>query len=230
MPWPWSSGPAAETNAELGLLEADVAAAIIAAADEVADGRHDAAFPIDIYQTGSGTSTNMNANEVIARLASLRLGQPVHPNDQVNAAQSSNDAIPTAMQLAAAIEIVREPPAGARAARAQPGGQGRRIRRGRQDRPDPSPGCHADPPRPGVRRLCRPAGGLDPAGPGGARRAAQRAPRRDRRRDRHQHAGGGGGPHLRPPGDPDRPARSRDRQPLPRPGHPRHGDRGPWRA
>jgi fumarate hydratase class II len=98
---------AAETNAELGLLDPTMAEAIIAAADEVAAGKHDDAFPIDIYQTGSGTSTNMNANEVIAHLAGARLGAPVHPNDHVNAAQSSNDTIPTAMQLAAAIEIDR---------------------------------------------------------------------------------------------------------------------------
>src|SRR6185295_15336725 len=96
---------AAETNAELGVLPPDIAAAIVAAADEVAEGRHDAHFPIDVYQTGSGTSTNMNANEVIAHLASSKLGQPVHQNDHVNAGQSSNDNIPTALQLAAAIAI-----------------------------------------------------------------------------------------------------------------------------
>jgi fumarate hydratase class II len=96
---------AAETNAELGLLEPAVAEAIVAAAADVAAGKHDDAFPIDIYQTGSGTSTNMNANEVIAHLATTRLGTAVHPNDQVNAAQSSNDVIPSAMQLAAAIEM-----------------------------------------------------------------------------------------------------------------------------
>jgi fumarate hydratase class II len=96
---------AAETNAELGVIAPDMAAAIAAAADEVASGRHDADFPIDIYQTGSGTSTNMNANEVIANLATARLGAKVHPNDHVNAGQSSNDDIPTAMQLAAAISI-----------------------------------------------------------------------------------------------------------------------------
>jgi len=100
-------GAAAETNAELGLLEPALAAAISAAAGEVAEGRHDSDFPIDIYQTGSGTSTNMNANEVIAHLAAARLGRPVHPNDDVNAGQSSNDVIPTAMQLAAAIAIER---------------------------------------------------------------------------------------------------------------------------
>jgi fumarate hydratase class II len=97
---------AAETNAELGLLEPDVAAAISAAAAEVADGAHDDQFPIDVYQTGSGTSTNTNMNEVIAHLASARLGGArVHPNDHVNKCQSSNDVIPTALQLSAAMEI-----------------------------------------------------------------------------------------------------------------------------
>lgn len=96
---------AAETNAALGLLETDVAAAVAAAADEVAAGAHDHQFPIDIYQTGSGTSTNTNMNEVIARLATDRLGRKVHPNDDVNRCQSSNDAIPTALQLSAAMAI-----------------------------------------------------------------------------------------------------------------------------
>jgi fumarate hydratase class II len=101
---------AADTNQELGLLDTDVAEAIGAAAAEVAEGAHDAQFPIDIYQTGSGTSTNTNMNEVIARLASDRLGgdRPVHPNDDVNRCQSSNDTIPTAMQLAAAMAIEEE--------------------------------------------------------------------------------------------------------------------------
>ena len=97
---------AAETNAELGLLEPDVGDAIARAAEEVADGRHDLQFPIDVYQTGSGTSTNTNFNEVIARLASDRLGgRRVHPNDEVNRCQSSNDTVPTAMQLAGALAI-----------------------------------------------------------------------------------------------------------------------------
>src|SRR6266542_1257725 len=96
---------AAETNAELGILSAEVARAIAAASQEVADGAYDDEFPIDVYQTGSGTSSNMNANEVIANLAGEQLGAKVHPNDQVNAGQSSNDNIPTAMQLAAAIAI-----------------------------------------------------------------------------------------------------------------------------
>jgi fumarate hydratase, class II len=98
---------AAETNGELGLLEPDVAAAIAAAARAVAEGGHDDQFPIDIYQTGSGTSTNTNMNEVVAHLASARLGggRRVHPNDEVNRCQSSNDTIPTALQLSAAMAI-----------------------------------------------------------------------------------------------------------------------------
>ena len=100
---------AAETNLALGLLDPDVAAAIASAAEEVAGGSHDAQFPIDIYQTGSGTSTNTNMNEVIAHLAGARLGgRKVHPNDEVNRCQSSNDTIPTALQLSAAMAIEEE--------------------------------------------------------------------------------------------------------------------------
>ena len=100
---------AAETNGALGLLEPDVAAAIAAVAGEVAGGAHDEQFPIDIYQTGSGTSTNTNMNEVVANLASARLnGRKVHPNDDVNRCQSSNDTIPTALQLSAALAIEEE--------------------------------------------------------------------------------------------------------------------------
>ena len=95
---------AASANQELGLLDARLADAIRAAALEVAEGRHDAQFPIDVFQTGSGTSSNMNANEVIAHLASERAGTPVHPNDHVNMGQSSNDVIPTTIHVAAALE------------------------------------------------------------------------------------------------------------------------------
>jgi fumarate hydratase class II len=97
---------AAETNAELGLLDADLAAGIAEAAEEIAAGEHDAQFPVDIYQTGSGTSTNMNVNEVIAHRCAL-LEKPVkaHPNDHVNLGQSSNDTFPTAIHLAAAVTI-----------------------------------------------------------------------------------------------------------------------------
>ncbi|RDZ28393.1 class II fumarate hydratase [Lysobacter silvisoli] len=92
---------AAQVNGELGLLDAGRAQAIQAAALEVADGRHDAQFPIDVYQTGSGTSSNMNANEVIATLASRTGRDAVHPNDHVNLGQSSNDTIPTAIRVSA---------------------------------------------------------------------------------------------------------------------------------
>ena len=94
---------AATTNRELGLLPADVAETIERAASEVAAGEHDDHFPVDVFQTGSGTSSNMNCNEVIARLASQRLGRDVHPNDHVNMGQSSNDVIPTAIHLSAAL-------------------------------------------------------------------------------------------------------------------------------
>src|SRR5690242_4946371 len=98
---------AADTNAELGLIDAAVARAIAAAAASVADGDHDDQFPIDIYQAGSGTSTNTNMNEVVAHIAGTRLGdgRTVHPNDDVNRCQSSNDTIPTALQLSAALAI-----------------------------------------------------------------------------------------------------------------------------
>jgi fumarate hydratase class II len=96
---------AAGANAELGLMPSRKAMAIQTAALEVAAGKHDAHFPIDVFQTGSGTSSNMNANEVIAHLASKRFAQGVHPNDDVNMGQSSNDVIPTAIHLSAAIEI-----------------------------------------------------------------------------------------------------------------------------
>jgi fumarate hydratase class II len=96
---------AATTNVELDLLDAKRAAAIQKAALEVADGRHDAQFPVDVFQTGSGTSSNMNANEVIARLASRFAGIEVHANDHVNMSQSSNDVIPTAIHLSALLGI-----------------------------------------------------------------------------------------------------------------------------
>jgi fumarate hydratase class II len=94
---------AAAANAEFGDLPIGTAAAIEAAALEVAAGRHDDQFPVDVFQTGSGTSSNMNANEVIASLASRTLGQRVHANDQVNMGQSSNDVVPTAIHVAAAL-------------------------------------------------------------------------------------------------------------------------------
>ena len=92
---------AALENARLGVLDDDMAAAIAAAAGEVAAGGYADQFPVDVFQTGSGTSSNMNVNEVVAGLAAARLGRPVHPNDHVNASQSTNDVFPTAIHLAA---------------------------------------------------------------------------------------------------------------------------------
>ncbi len=101
-------GAAAAVNLKLGLMDADMAAAIQSASDEVARGEYDDQFPLDIFQTGSGTSTNMNANEVIANLASTKLGRKVHPNDHVNMGQSSNDVIPTAIHVSAYLLTAEE--------------------------------------------------------------------------------------------------------------------------
>jgi fumarate hydratase class II len=98
---------AARANAELGILDTARASAIEWAADQVISGAHDDQFPIDIYQTGSGTSSNMNMNEVLAHLATARLGQAVHPNDHVNASQSSNDVFPTSAHIAATDATLR---------------------------------------------------------------------------------------------------------------------------
>jgi fumarate hydratase class II len=95
---------AARVNAELDLLDAEIAERIAAAGDEVATGKHDDQFPIDVFQTGSGTSSNMNANEVIANLA----GDETHPNDHVNMGQSSNDVFPSAVHLAALGEVAHD--------------------------------------------------------------------------------------------------------------------------
>ncbi len=101
-------GAAARVNADLGVLDGEVAAAVAAAAAEVASGRWDEHFPIDVFQTGSGTSSNMNTNEVVATLATEASGLPVHPNDHVNASQSSNDVFPSAVHVAATRAIVRD--------------------------------------------------------------------------------------------------------------------------
>ncbi|MFG2228607.1 class II fumarate hydratase [Streptomyces sp. NPDC048723] len=99
---------AAVVNAKLGVVDQDVADAIRSAAAEVADGRWDDHFPVDVFQTGSGTSSNMNTNEVIATLATERLGREVHPNDHVNASQSSNDVFPSSIHIAATAAVTGE--------------------------------------------------------------------------------------------------------------------------
>ncbi|MEU2685723.1 class II fumarate hydratase [Streptomyces hygroscopicus] len=98
-------GAAALVNAELGVVDKDIAEAIRQAAAEVAEGRWDDHFPVDVFQTGSGTSSNMNTNEVLATLASERLGRSVHPNDHVNASQSSNDVFPSSIHIAATAAV-----------------------------------------------------------------------------------------------------------------------------
>ena len=99
---------AAKVNRELGVLAPELAAAVEAAAAEVAAGDWDDEFPVDVFQTGSGTSSNMNINEVLATLASDKLGAPVHPNDHVNASQSSNDVFPSSIHIAATSAVVRD--------------------------------------------------------------------------------------------------------------------------
>jgi fumarate hydratase, class II len=99
---------AAQANAKLGVLQADVANSIASAADAVISGKHDGEFPVDIFQTGSGTSSNMNMNEVLATLASDILGSPVHPNDHVNASQSSNDVFPTSVHVAVTAALIHD--------------------------------------------------------------------------------------------------------------------------
>ena len=99
---------AAQANAKLGVLDAAIADAIAGAADDVISGKHDGEFPVDIFQTGSGTSSNMNMNEVLATLATARLGSPVHPNDHVNASQSSNDVFPTSVHVAVTSALIHD--------------------------------------------------------------------------------------------------------------------------
>jgi fumarate hydratase class II len=99
---------AALANKELGVLDGGIADAIVAAADEVITGQHDAHFPVDTYQTGSGTSSNMNMNEVLATLATRHLGADVHPNDHVNASQSSNDVFPTSVHVAVTQALIED--------------------------------------------------------------------------------------------------------------------------
>jgi fumarate hydratase, class II len=138
---------AARVNLELGLLDKERAMAIMEAAEEMVIGDLDDHFALDIFQTGSGTSTNMNANEVIANRACQLLGEAigsrsVHPNDHVNLSQSSNDVIPTAMHLAAAVEIRQNLIPALFAPAGGSWREGAGLRRHRHHRPHPSAGCH----------------------------------------------------------------------------------------
>ena len=144
---------AAGANAELGDLPQAIAAAIQEAALKVAAGAYDDQFPVDVFQTGSGTSSNMNANEVIASLASRALGAAVHPNDQVNMSQSSNDVVPTAIHVVRRVAAAQITAAGAQALAGGIGRARRGAGRYRQDRPHAFDGCHAHHAGPGARRL-----------------------------------------------------------------------------
>src|SRR5919109_1515742 len=166
---------AARVNAELGLLDGEKAERIAAAADRVAGGELDDQFPIDVFQTGSGTSSNMNANEVIAALA----GEGVHPNDDVNMGQSSNDVFPSAVHLAALDELVHELlPALARLEES-------RVRRRREVGAHAPDGRRSGHPGTGVRRL---------RGSGLGRKRPRRSHARARRPDSARGNGGRDGP------------------------------------
>ena len=182
------AGPAqgrrgAGRTASWALLDADLAERIAAAGDAVADGEHDDQFPVDVFQTGSGTSSNMNANEVLANLA----GDGAHPNDHVNMGQSSNDVFPSAVHLAALGRGDPRPAAGDGRARGGAGGEGEAVRRRRQGRPHPPDGRRPGHPRPGVRRLRGAGPARRPAGRGDAAPGRPDPARRHRHRDRAQH-------------------------------------------
>ena len=145
---------AAMANVELKLLDKEKGDLIIQVADEVISGKLDDHFPLVIWQTGSGTQTNMNVNEVISNRAIEISGgvmgskKPIHPNDDVNKAQSSNDTFPTAMHIAA-VEVLDGVVGSGEGSEENPGGKGHRLRQGDQDRPHPSDGRRSAQPRPG---------------------------------------------------------------------------------
>ena len=151
----------AEVNAELKVLADDKAQAIIAAADEILAGKHPDEFPLAVWQTGSGTQTNMNLNEVIANRASELMGgvrgeeRKVHPNDDVNRGQSSNDVFPTAMHIAAAVAIVKHLVPSLKTLRETLDKKSKAFARHREDWPHAFAGRDAADARPGVFRLCR---------------------------------------------------------------------------
>ena len=182
---------AAQVNLDLGKFkDPAIGRAIIEAADEVIAGRHDAEFPLVVWQTGSGTQTNMNVNEVIANRASELLGgergmgRKVHPNDHVNMGQSSNDVFPTAMHVAA-VEALRSrliPSVGSSATTLADKAAG--FRRDRQDRPDAPDGRHAADAGAGDLRLGAAARQRAPACRGVDPASVRAGPGRDGRRHR----------------------------------------------
>ncbi len=145
---------AARVNGELEVLAEELVTAIESAAAQIAAGDHVEHFPLDVFQTGSGTSSNMNTNEVIASLASAG-GVEVHPNDHVNASQSSNDTFPTSIHVAATLAVVDDLLPRARRAGDLAGAQGRGVRRRGEVRPHAPDGRHPGDAGPGVRRVRR---------------------------------------------------------------------------
>ena len=149
---------AAITNRSLGALDAERADAIVAACAEIADGALDGAFVVDVIQGGAGTSTNMNANEVIANRALEILGhrkgeyQHLHPNNHVNMSQSTNDVYPTAIRVGVCFAIAAPARRDGRAA-TELRGEGDGVRRRAQDGPHPAPGRGADDARPGIQHF-----------------------------------------------------------------------------
>ena len=150
-------------NRDLGKLSEEKAKLIVQAADEVIAGKLNDHFPLRIWQTGSGTQSNMNANEVISNRAieiaggTLGSKKPVHPNDDVNMSQSSNDTFPTAMNIAAATQVVGNVAARRAQAAGHPGRQGARVCLDRQDRTNSLAGCYSAHPWAGVLRICEPS-------------------------------------------------------------------------
>ena len=187
---------AAEVNVELGDLDPALGEAIEAAAAEVAAGKLDDHFPLVVWQTGSGTQSNMNANEVISNRAIEMLGgeigskKPVHPNDHVNMGQSSNDTFPTAMHIAVAVTARDVTLPGLQQAARGAGRQGGGVQGHHQDRPHPHPGRDAADARPGVRRLRLPGRAGDQAGDRGAAQHLSAGAGRHRGRHRAQHPEG----------------------------------------
>ena len=144
---------AATVNAEMGVLDREMAGAIVSAAEEVARGDWDEHFPVDVFQTGSGTSSNMNMNEVLATLATERLGRDVHPNDAVNASQSSNDVFPSSIHVAATAAVVRDLAPALRHLESALTRKADGVRDRREVRPHAPHGRDAGDARAGVRRL-----------------------------------------------------------------------------
>ena len=178
---------AAGANMELGVLDQRLGEAILEAAGEVLEGKLDEHFVLDIFQTGSGTSTNMNANEVIAHRANEILGgkvgekKPVHPNDHVNQSQSSNDVIPSAIHISALEGLERELIPALKGLEEALGEESRGIRPGHQNRADSPAGRDPHPAGPGIQRLCKHGETRDPEGRNGPRGPGGTGPGRDGR-------------------------------------------------